>query len=124
MARILIIEDSSFTRKAIARMVKAQGHEIIEAANGEEGLEKAVSNSPDCITLDLIMPGMEGIEVLESLRERGSNIPVIVISADIQEDTRKQCMQLGATAVINKPPKEEELQSTIKSVFQNDGVTL
>ena len=124
MAKILIIEDSSFTRKAIARMVKADGYEILEAVDGKDGLEKAVSNSPDCITLDLIMPEMEGIEVLKSLRERGLNIPVIVITADIQKDTRDQCLDLGATTILSKPPKKEELRSAIKSVLQNEEVTL
>ena len=123
MARILIIEDSSFTRKAIARMVKAEGYEILEATNGKEGLEKAVSDPPDCITLDLIMPEMDGIEVLKSLGERGLNIPVIVITADIQEDTRDQCLDLGAITILNKPPKEEDLRSAIKEVLQNEKVS-
>ena len=124
MAKILIIEDSSFMRKTIARMVKAEGYEILEATDGKDGLEKAVSNPPDCITLDLIMPEMDGIEVLKSLRERGLNIPVIVITADIQKDTCDQCLDLGAATVLSKPPKEEELRSAIKDVLQNEEVSL
>ena len=124
MAKVLIIEDSSFMRKAIARMIKAEGYEILEATNGKEGLEKAVSDSPDCITLDLIMPEMEGIEVLESLRKKGLNIPVIVITADIQDDTHKQCLELGATIVINKPPKGEDLRPVIRKVLQKEKVAL
>jgi CheY-like chemotaxis protein len=113
MARILIVDDSSFTRKALARMVKALGHEIVEASNGREGLELAAAQKPDCILVDLIMPEMGGMEVLEALRDQGSMIPRIVVTADIQESVREQCLKAGAVAVLNKPPKNDELKNAL-----------
>ncbi len=116
MALILIIDDSSITRKAIRKVVKAAGYEAIEAADGKEGLV-ATAQKPDCIVLDLIMPVVGGIEVLKALRNRKSKIPVIVLSADIQEIVREECLELGAKAFINKPMIRHDLNDAIKKVL-------
>ena len=113
MALILIIDDSSFTRKRIASMVKAEGYETLEASDGRQGLEMTATYSPDCIVVDLIMPEMDGLEFLEVLNNQGSNIPRIVVTADIQETVRHDCLERGALAVLNKPPKKDELQMTL-----------
>jgi CheY-like chemotaxis protein len=117
MAVILIIDDSAFTRKRIRDMVKAVGHETLEAANGREGLAMTAAHAPDCILTDLLMPEMDGIEVLEALRKGGSEIPVIVLTADIQESTHARCLALGAKAVMNKPPKQDVLHNTIAEML-------
>ena len=117
MALILIVDDSKTTRNAVRKVLKHEGHETLEAANGEEGLELAAAHGPDCIVLDLIMPRMDGFEVLKALHKKGSNIPVIVLSADIQEIVREDCLKLGADAFINKPLKGDELLGTIDNVL-------
>ena len=117
MALILIIDDSTYMRSMIRSILKKEGHEILEAENGLKGIQMISEHSPDCVLLDIIMPGMDGIKILNTLHERNSKIPVIIITADIQESTRKQCLQLGAFAFINKPPKGEVLVSTIKKVL-------
>lgn len=113
MALILIIDDSSFTRNRIANMVKAEGHETLEASDGRQGLEMTATHSPDCIVIDLIMPEMDGLELLEVLHNQGSKIPRIVVTADIQETVRQECLERGALAVLNKPPKKDELQNIL-----------
>lgn len=117
MALILVIDDSLYMRGKICSILKLDGHTILEADNGLKGLQMASANSPDCILLDIIMPGMDGLKIIKSLKDQHLNIPMIVVTADIQESTRKQCMELGAAAVINKPPKEEELLSIINKVL-------
>jgi len=67
--------------------------------------------------LDLLMPEMEGREVLQAMREKGFKIPVIVITADIQSTTRSECMELGALAVIHKMPNSGELIGWIKKAL-------
>jgi DNA-binding response OmpR family regulator len=67
--------------------------------------------------LDLLMPEMEGREVLQAMRDRGYKIPVIVITADIQASTRSECMELGAMAVIHKMPNSDELIAWIKKAL-------
>jgi chemotaxis protein CheC len=113
MALILTIDDSMFMRKKIISMLKEDGHEILEAEDGFKGLKMANSYKPDCILLDLIMPEMDGLKVLNALREGGSNIPVIIVTADIQETVQKRCLELGACAFINKPPKKDELRNAL-----------
>ena len=117
MARILIVEDSGYQRMKILRVLKAEGHETLEAGDGQAGLEMAATHAPDCILLDLIMPQTGGLAVLEALRDQGAKIPVIVFTADIQETTRKQCFELGAIGFINKPVKENELRNAISSAL-------
>ncbi len=117
MPLILVIEDSSFMRNKIGNILKRDAYDIIEADDGVKGLQIALERSPDCILLDLIMPGMDGVKLLMTLRERGADSPVIVVTADIQERTIKQCRELGATAVVNKPPVEEELRNAVRSVL-------
>ena len=114
MALVLIVDDSSTTRKAIAQIVKADGHETLEAANGREGLEIIAATPPDCILLDLIMPEVDGFEVLKTLREGRSKIPVIVLTADIQEIVHQECLELGATEFINKPMIIKDLSDKIR----------
>lgn len=113
MALILIVEDAAFTRRLISRAVQAVGHRTVEAGCGQEGLEKVVTQSPDCILLDLLMPDLDGREVLQKLREQESRVPVIVLTADIQASSRQQCLDLGAIAVLAKPPDPQELSAAI-----------
>ncbi len=113
MALILIVEDALFSRRMLGKILKSQGHQILEATNGYEGLNLARERSPDCILLDLLMPEISGIEVIEQLNAQRLFIPVIVITADIQETSRQHCMELGAVAVVNKPPNQNALQVAI-----------
>ncbi|OEU67750.1 MAG: hypothetical protein BA863_12825 [Desulfovibrio sp. S3730MH75] len=117
MALILVVDDSSTMRKAITKVLKEGGHNTLEGADGRKGLEIAAIHAPDCILLDLIMPEVDGLGVLKTLREQGSKIPVIVLTADIQEIVRKECLELGATAFINKPMIGPELLKTIRKVL-------
>lgn len=109
MTSILVVEDSWLTRRVICKILRAEGYETWEASSGPEALELLSTQTPDCMLLDLLMPEMEGREVLQALRDRGIKVPVIVITADIQSTTREECMALGALAVIHKMPNSEEL---------------
>ena len=121
MASILIIDDSSFMRGKLRAILKKENHTIQEADDGIKGLQLASSQRFDVILLDIIMPGMDGLKILGALRERNSSSPVIVITADIQESVRRQCMELGAVDVLNKPPKESDLLNAIARVIHLEG---
>ena len=79
-------------------------------------MEAVRTHSPDCVLLDLLMPEMTGREVLQQIQQEGLGIPVIVITADVQTTTRHECLELGATAVLNKPRNAEELLAAVRSV--------
>lgn len=117
MVKILVVEDSAFQRTKLRHIISAMGYESVEAVDGQDGLQKVISESPDCILLDLVMPKTDGIKVLQILYERENNIPVIITSADIQNTTRQKCFELGAAAFINKPVQAEELAETLNETL-------
>ncbi len=117
MALILIVDDSSFQRRAIRSLVRQAGHETEEAENGRAGLEKAAARKPDIILTDLLMPELGGLELLEALSEQGVAVPVIIITGNIQESVRQRCLELGAAAVVNKPVRQEELLPAIEKAL-------
>ena len=121
MARILVIEDSMYQRTKITKVLETEGHLVLTASNGREGLLTAASSEPDCVLLDLIMPEMGGLEVLQELYDKKLSLPVIVHTADIQETTRQHCLELGAIAFINKPLKPEELLEAVQRALAAKG---
>lgn len=117
MALILIIDDSAFQRRLMRKLIELEGHNVIEATNGHEGLETILSQSPDCVFLDLIMPESSGFELLENLQQQKFNVPVVVVTADVQTSTHEQCLALGATAIVNKPVNNKTLQKTLIQIL-------
>jgi CheY-like chemotaxis protein len=117
MATILIVDDATFSRRMIRKYLLADNYQILEATNGREALETIDNQTPDCILTDLLMPDMDGFEFLSNLQAQQLKIPTIIISADIQETSRDRCLELGAIAFINKPPKETELRQAVRQVF-------
>ena len=113
MARVLIVDDSLFQRRNVRRILKDEGHEILEASNGTEALDIIDSDDPDFVVLDLLMPNVDGIGVLTSLSDRMSSPTVIVLTSDVQDSTKKQCLNLGASMVMNKPPDADELRQAV-----------
>lgn len=103
MAKILIVDDSKLARTQVRRQLLGGGYEVLEAENGREGLEIARQEQLDCILLDLLMPEMDGMELLQELAAAGVDIPKIVVTANIQPSIRSQCLELGADEIINKP---------------------
>ena len=120
MPLILVIDDSQYQRSELRRSLANAGFEVLEASDGESGLELASDYNPDLILVDLLMPGMGGLEVVETLQEKGSPVPVIVLSSGIQEAVRQRCLESGASNVLAKPATEEELLFTIRDIIQSD----
>ena len=113
MTHILVVDDSLYQRLLIQKHLKARNHDVLLAKTGIEGLELVATENPDLVVLDLVMPEMNGLEMLQRLRDQGSNIPVIINTADIQASTYDKCVQLGAVAILNKPIDGDVLQETI-----------
>lgn len=117
MALILVVDDSSFSRKLTSGMLKELGHEIIQAEDGASCMAILNDKTPDCIIMDLLMPGKSGEEILKDLRASGNNIAVIIQTADIQESVRDSCLESGANAVVTKPFNAEQLSAKVKEVL-------
>lgn len=101
--KILIVDDSSMTRRSLKHILEGAGFEVVEAEDGLAAIERYFLEKPDVVLLDLVMRGMYGLEVLEKLRELDDNARVVVVSADIQSTSHELAVQAGAKAFINKP---------------------
>ena len=117
MSRVLITDDSLLQRKTLSAIVTDAGHEVETACNGQEAVEKIQASPPDCLLLDMLMPIMDGVQVLEQLEALGVKLPVIVLTADVQEWLRERCLELGATSFLNKPVKQDQLRDALEHVF-------
>lgn len=102
--RILTIEDDRFFQKFYATKLLAEGFEVEVAGDGEDGLQKAKTTTPDLILLDMIMPKKDGFEVLDELKksETLKNVPVLVFSTLGQENDIQRALTLGASGYVNK----------------------
>ena len=114
MPQILIVDDSSFQRRLIRRALGPLAEDTIEAGDGRAAIELLQEESPDVILLDLLMPRLDGFEVLAQLQKEHCPIPRVVLTADVQDTTTKRCRDLGAFDVIHKPPSEEKLRGVLE----------
>src|SRR6185295_8226623 len=95
-SRVLIVDDSSMSRRTVRGILESAGHEVTEAADGLAALERYFLEKPDLIILDMVMSGMYGIEVLQKLREIDAQAKIIVATADIQNSTREMARHAGS----------------------------
>jgi len=102
--KILIIEDDKFLRKVISKKLAGEGYDIVEALDGEEGLKSAQDEKPDMILLDLILPGIDGFEVLARIKQDSSiaGIPVMILSNLGQKEDIDKGMKMGAVDYLIK----------------------
>ena len=120
MKDILIIEDDSDIRAIITFNLKKEGFNSIEADDGEIGLEKARQMVPDLILLDIMLPGIQGIDVCRNIKSdrNTKNIPIILVSALGQEDNIVNGLEAGADDYITKPFSNKILLARVKSVLR------
>ena len=113
--RILAVDDEERIVNFLRSKLKASGYEVLTASNGIEGLEQAQAQEPDLIVLDLLMPKMDGLEMLKELRSF-SAMPVIILTAKGADADRIKGLQLGADDYLPKPFNPDELVARIEAV--------
>ncbi|MDE2877078.1 MAG: response regulator transcription factor [Gemmatimonadota bacterium] len=123
MARILVVEDSARLAYGLRNNLEIDGHEVAVAEDGSRGLESAVSWRPDLVILDLMLPKMTGYEVLRALRERGFEIPVLILSARGEEVDKVMGFRLGADDYVTKPFGVLELLARVSAILRRSGTT-
>ena len=117
--KILICEDEEIMLTALEFRLRKQGFEVLLAKDGREAKEMIQSAIPDLVVLDVMMPHVTGLELIQYVREElNSALPLIVISALEHDDTVLEAFRLGATDFITKPFKPNELILRIKRIFQ------
>ena len=119
MIKILVIDDAIFMRKLIKDALAPLGVEIVgEAANGKIGLEMFHRLQPDLVTLDIVMPEMDGLQTLEAIRSTHPKFPVIMISALDQREQMLKAMNLGASEFIVKPFDHGRVASAVTNALE------
>ncbi|SHI31472.1 two-component system, OmpR family, response regulator RegX3 [Tessaracoccus bendigoensis DSM 12906] len=117
MTRILIIEDEESYRDAIGFMLEKEGFEVLSAPDGTEGLSLYDKQGADLVLLDLMMPGMPGVEVCRQLRARG-NVAIVMVTARDSEVDKVVGLELGADDYVTKPFSHRELVARIRAVLR------
>ena len=115
--KILIIDDSSMSRRMMRRIIESADHDVVEADDGAAGIEKYFLEKPDAVFLDLTMKDMYGLDVLAKIRELDPDARVVIASADIQDLTRNMVTEAGANAFINKPLTPEKVLESLDSIL-------
>lgn len=121
MARILVIDDEKLARMALNRMLKAGGHEVVEAENGRQGLSRFEESPVDLVVTDILMPEMEGLETIRELRRRWPEVKIISITGGglaNGRDTLRAAKEFGAHAVLAKPFREQEFLKLVEEALQ------
>ena len=118
MALILIADDSWIARMSLKKSLKPLSVTLLEAEDGSVAMEIIRNKKLDLILLDLLMPKMDGTDILKLMKEESIDIPVIVFSADIQDTTVKKVYSLGAAAFIHKPADPHLLLETVRKTIK------
>lgn len=117
--KILAVDDSASIRQMVTFTLKQAGYEVVEAADGVQGLSQAKSESPHLIITDLNMPNMNGIEMIKGIRKEASHrfTPILMLTTESDETIKAQGKQAGATGWIVKPFNPEQLIKVIQKVM-------
>jgi two-component system response regulator MprA len=117
--KILVVDDERAVRDSLRRALELQGYEVDLAADGAEALAQLESNGqPDAVVLDILMPGMDGLEVCRRIREQGSEVPVLMLTARDAVGDRVAGLDAGADDYLVKPFALEELLARIRALLR------
>jgi len=119
---ILVVEDDPSITLGLQMNLEAEGYEVSIATDGEDGLARAVSANVDLVILDVMLPKMNGLEVVKAIRSQGNHVPVVMLSARGAEMDKVMGLELGAEDYITKPFSLAELLARVKAVLRRDGI--
>jgi len=119
MAKVMIVDDSPTEVHVLTTMLAKNGHEVITAASGEDGVEMAKTEQPDLILMDVVMPGMNGFQATRQIskNDETASIPVIMVTTKDQETDKVWAMRQGAKDYIVKPVQEKALIEHVNMVL-------
>lgn len=117
MAKILVIDDSDFVREFISDSLIEAGFEVVQAENGRRGLELFQSSAPDCVLLDVLMPDIDGLEVLKQIRLSDQETPVLLMTGDDPGWARRKCEDYGANGFLSKALYADKIVESVEEVI-------
>jgi two-component system response regulator MprA len=119
--KILVVDDERAVREALRRALELEGYEIELAEDGRQALERLGGENgeePDAVILDVLMPGMDGLEVCRTLRGQGSRLPILMLTARTQVEDRVEGLDAGADDYLTKPFALEELLARVRALLR------
>ena len=125
MKKVLIIEDHGDMRELLTWQIGLMGFLPITAKRGNEGVEKAASEKPELIIMDIMMPGMDGLEAAREIRanEQTKDIPILAATALFRDADLKSCLEAGCNGYIVKPFTFQELQGKVREIIASASTT-
>ena len=118
MAKILVADDSRTSRRMLLDIIRGlEFDEIIEATDGNDAVAKFDEHQPDVVTLDITMPGMDGIEVLKTIKAKNPNVKAVMITAAAQSSKIMEAIKIGAEEFIAKPYEATQVEAALKRLI-------
>lgn len=119
-ARILVADDDALTRRILGDLLREMGHEVIEAFDGPSALERATLAQPDLILADIVMPRLDGLELLRALRAdpRSARVPVLLVTSVLPRQMLLSCLEAGADDVLSKDRLDSELPARVRTLLR------
>jgi two-component system, OmpR family, response regulator MprA len=121
MARVLVVDDEPAVRRALERALRLESYDVELAADGEEALDRLVASPVDAVVLDVLMPRLDGIEVVRRMRQGGDRTPVLMLTARDAIDDRVAGLDVGADDYLVKPFALRELQARLRALIRRTG---
>lgn len=120
MAKVLVVDDDEVTRSVIDRVLKFEGYDVSTAADGQAALDAVADSPPDLIVLDVVMPGIDGIEVCRRLKADAATepIPVLMLSGVTDRDSRLRGVSAGANDYLSKPIDREDFVLRVRNALR------
>ena len=118
MTRVLVVEDDASIRRGLVTNLETEGYQVLSTADGADGYRLVQDQSPDLVVLDLMLPSLSGYELCKKLRDEGSTVPIIMLTARAEEFDRVLGLDLGADDYVTKPFSVRELMARIRALLR------
>ncbi len=117
MAKVLVVDDSSFQRSQMSRLLISAGYHVVEAADGAQAIHKYDEERPDAVLMDVTMPRLDGLNALAAIRKSDPKARVAMVTAVAQKDTALAAIKMGARDFVLKPFNEERVLTAVRRLL-------
>lgn len=121
--RVLVIEDQEDLAALYQQALAKEGYEVSKAYTGEEGVALFEDNGADAVVLDMTLPEMHGVQTLRAIRGMNANVPVVVVTGETSDETRRQCERLGVQQYLSKPADYRDIMDALRRALDDPKTT-
>ena len=121
--RVLVIEDQEDLAELYEKALTREGFAVSKAYTGEEGVALFEDNGADAVVLDMTLPEMHGVQTLKSIRGLNANVPVVVVTGETSDETRRQCERLGVQGYLTKPADHRDIMDSLRRALADPKTT-